>query len=81
MSNVFGFVAAESGYKNKNVKDKNVPLLNGVSANPGPFNKRPGMSTPWTLPDFGAKCASGRPVCAITGCPGMDLPVPIKKKN
>jgi hypothetical protein len=60
LSNVYSFVAAETGYKNVEVSGADIPLTNLTGTYPGPLN--PKMLAPWPAPNLCAVGAGGGPV-------------------
>ncbi|KIJ30527.1 hypothetical protein M422DRAFT_187036, partial [Sphaerobolus stellatus SS14] len=55
VSNVFSFVASQTGYENEVVRE--IPLTNLTGVTPGPLN--PDLPTTWPAPNLKAKCAGG----------------------
>jgi hypothetical protein len=62
MSNVFSFVAEETGYRNLHVPDDKIPLTNLTGTIPGPLNSNPNLVTPFPPANRHAVGAGGGPV-------------------
>ncbi|KAF8228080.1 hypothetical protein L208DRAFT_1404505 [Tricholoma matsutake] len=60
LSNVYSFIASETGYKNNNISGASIPLTNLSGTYPGPLN--PKLYAPYAAPNYCAVGAGGGPV-------------------
>ena len=60
MSNVYSFVAQQTGYQNLAVTGADIPLLNITGTIPGALN--PSLFVPFVAPNLQAQGAGGGPV-------------------